>query len=167
MLGTDSVLGLRFKIKNKMNISDHTQPHKLERLSFLWSEARLVIAAFALFLGGVPPLLYIFATPSLFFLLGSLLKISWLISGIASGYLLYRWHKGGKTLFGGKSSKDAQVFFVSVVSGLNLGIAGLLGTNVGMSISSNRIVFIFVALIYLFSGWVLWKRWKANGEKVF
>jgi len=58
-------------------------------------------------------------------------------------------------------------FFVSVVSGLNLGLSGLTGSNIGMGISSSKIVFIIVGVLYLASAWHLWKRWKENNEKVF
>ena len=41
-----------------MNIQEHTTPEKLEKYSFLWSEARLVVTSIALFMGGVSPLLF-------------------------------------------------------------------------------------------------------------
>jgi hypothetical protein len=148
------------------HMDSHTffQPAQLERNSFLWSEARLVIAAVALFLGGVPPLVrfvgYSGAT------LG-LLKLAWIVSGVASAYLAYRWYTGGQKVFGGKDQKDIAAFAVSVLSGLNLGWTGLSGNNVGMSIASGSVVFIAAGAIYLVAAWHLWSRWKANHERLF
>jgi hypothetical protein len=42
-----------------------------------------------------------------------------------------------------------------------------MGSNPGMSISSNRFVFIVVALIYLATAYHLFRRFKASGEKIF
>jgi uncharacterized membrane protein YuzA (DUF378 family) len=58
-------------------------------------------------------------------------------------------------------------FFISIVSGLNLGIAGLLANNIGMSISSNRFVFIIVGILYLFAARHLFLRWKESENKMF
>ncbi|MEK7180064.1 MAG: hypothetical protein AAB706_01175 [Patescibacteria group bacterium] len=149
-----------------MNQNEHLKPHMLERYSFLWSEARLIIASIALFIGGYPPILKI--TPLIFYsLVSSLLTIAWIISGIVSGYLLYRWNQNNKMLFGGKAQMDTVAFFVNIVSGFNLGITGLIGTNIGMSISSNYYLFVLVGIIYIFSAMHLFKRWKASGEKIF
>ncbi len=150
-----------------MDIKEHTHPDKLERYSFIWSEVRLIIAAVALFLGGVPPVLKFFPIPQFYRLVSSLLTLSWIVSGIAGGYLLYRWYTNHQIIFGGKGPRDTATFFVSVVSGLNLGIAGLLGRNIGMSISSNKIIFIFVGAVYLLAAVHLFRRWKASGEKIF
>jgi uncharacterized membrane protein YuzA (DUF378 family) len=149
-----------------MNINHHTQPAQLERYSFVWSEVRLVVAAVALFLGGVPPVLY-FGPVAMYGLLSSLLKIAWLISGVASVYMLYRWNNNGRQLFGGKNSKDMYTFGVSVVSGINLGLVGLLGSNIGMSISSSKLIFWIVGIIYLVSARHLWKRYSKSGGKIF
>ncbi len=149
-----------------MNIKHHTQPHMLEKYSFLWSEARLAIAAVALFLGGVPPLTLI-PPPILYGLGGLVLTLSWIISGVASAYLLYRWIKSNKMLFGKKEAMDTVAFFVSIVSGFNLGLTGLSGTNPGMRISSNHFIFFVVAVIYLVSAYQLYRRWKTSGEKIF
>jgi len=148
-----------------MDIKKHTNPDNLEKYSFLWSEVRLVIAAVALFLGGFPPVLKI--TPyALYGVVEPLLTLCWIISGLASAYLLYRWFVGNKKLFGGSDTKDTIPFFVSVISGLNLGIAGL-GTNIGMTISSSYALFIIVGIIYLASAGYLYKRWNESGKKIF
>lgn len=151
-----------------MDINDHTSPSKLERYSFLWSEARLVLAAIALFLGGYPLIIKLFGYGSFLYRpAGALLTLSWIISGVSAVYLLYRWNAGGKKLFGGNDKKDLTAFMITVVSGINLGIVGLLGTNIGMNISSSKLVFIVVGVAYLASAYHLHKRWKAYGEKIF
>lgn len=152
-----------------MSIKHHTQPHLLERYSFLWSEARLVIAAISLFLGGTPLLAFII--PGLYGMVGTLLMLAWIISGLASAYLLYRWFTGAKKLFGGNDRWDTVAFFVSVISGLNLGITGLTRNNPGMSFISGwdlsgLLMLIIVGIAYLVSAWHLWRRWKQSEEKI-
>lgn len=149
-----------------MSIHEYTTPHKLERYSFLWSEARLIIAAIALFLGGIPPVLFLVPFPAFFGLVRLLLTLSWIISGLASLYLLFRWNKD-RTLFGAKRELDMWSFFVMTVSGLNLGLAGIFGRNIGMSLSSSHGIFILVGILYLASLYHLNKRWKENGKKIF
>lgn len=144
-----------------------SSPKKLEEYSFLWSQARLVVGAVALFLGGVPVLRALVPSMALSGLVKTLLTLSWLISGVAAGYLLYQWNKTGKKVFGGNDQKDTIAFFVSVVSGLNLGVTGLFGSNPGMSILSGQVVFIVVGLAYLVSAYHLQMRWKATGKKIF
>jgi hypothetical protein len=150
-----------------MKLKKYTKPDQLERYSFLWSEARLVIAAIALFSGGVPVVYLIFPASGLYRILSPFLTLTWLISGLASGYLLYRWNDNKQRLFRGKKNIDTGAFFVSVVSGINLGIAGLLGTNVGMAISSNRFILTVVALLYLAAAIYLFMRWNASKRKIF
>ncbi len=150
-----------------MDLKDHATQDRLERYSFLWSEARLVIAAMALLLGGVPPVLYFLAFSPLYGLAYALLKLAWVISGVASAYLLYRWYQSGMKVFGGNETKDMVAFAVSIVSGLNLGFVGLLGTNIGMNITSNYIVFVVTAVMYLAAACYLYTRWKAQGQKLF
>jgi len=147
-----------------MNLQKHTTKEKLEEYSFLWSEIRLVIAAIALFIGGVPPLFFLLG--SSYGLMSSLLGLSWIISGVASVYLLYIWSKT-RTLFGANEKRDLYAFLVMIVSGINLGLAGFIRTNIGMSISSNKFLFWIVGIIYLASAYYLHKRWKANGKKLF
>lgn len=153
-----------------MNIQKHTAPENLEKYAFYWSELRLVLGAIALLIGGTPLImklgLYGF---------GRVLGLCWIISGMASGYLLYRWFKNGKMLFGKKSFDKTEdkghlntiAFLIMIVSGFNLGITGLVGTNIGMNISSSYISFVLMAVLYIFSGLHLWKQWKNNGKKIF
>jgi hypothetical protein len=150
-----------------MDINEHTQHHKLEKYAFLWSEARLVIAAVALFLGGIPPLAFIFRAPAFYSIVTGLLSVAWIISGAASAYLLYRWVKGGKVLFGEKIKADTVAFFVSIVSGINLGITGVTKTNIGMSFTSSTVLFVITGVIYLIAAYHLYNRWKGNGKKLF
>ncbi len=138
----------------------------LEKWSFWWSEVRLVVAAIALLIGGVPPV-YLLAPPSLFGITRLGLVICWIISGIASGYLLYRWYDGGQKLFGKKDPKDTVSFLILAISGLNLGFAGVFGRNLGMTIASGRLVFAVVAIIYLLAAWQLWNHAQKHGGKLF
>jgi len=149
-----------------MSSKNFTSPAKLERYSFLWSEARLLIAAFALFLGGVPPILKL--TPyALYGFVNSILTLCWVISGIASAYLLLRWFGNKQVVFKGKEKNETYAFFVSVVSGLNLGIAGIFSKNIGMSITMNHFILFVVGILYLWAAWTLYRGWKGNEEKVF
>lgn len=152
-----------------MNIKHHTSPDKLERYSFLWSEARLIIAAVALaVLNGYPPALALIAgNSSLYGIVRPLLTLSWIVSGAAAIYLLYRWNGNGQKLFGGKSNYDMYAFFIMIISGLNLGLTGIIGYNLGMSIASGRLVFLITGILYVASAYHLYNRWKKHGEKVF
>lgn len=148
-----------------MSLQHHTHPDNLERYAFLWSEVRLLIAAIALLIGGVPPILYFF--PFGFGLITLLLKLSWIISGVASVYLLYRWFTGSQKLFGHKDTKDTVAFIIMTLSGINLGLVGLIGQNIGMSIASSYAVFVITAVIYLASAYHLYTRWNKSGQKLF
>ena len=148
-----------------MDIKHHTHPDSLERYSFWWSEARLLVAAVALFVGGVPPIFLITPYPLLGIAVMGL-KIAWLISGLASVYLIYRWYNGGK-VFGGKDITDVLAFWVMVISGVNLGLTGILGQNPGMTISSGRTIFFVVGIIYVVTAAYLYRRWSAYGKKMF
>ena len=151
-----------------MTMEHHTHPDQLERYSFWWSELRLVIAALALFLGGVPPLYYVLrGSFAAYNLAHTLLVIAWLVSGVASVYMLYRWNAAKQSVFGGNDTKDVTAFFISVVSGINLGLAGLLGRNPGMSIVANRSIFVLVGLIYLVTAYYLYDRWNKSAKKMF
>ena len=149
-----------------MNHKEYTSPANVERYTFLWSEARLVVAAVALLIGGVPPV-YLMSPPALFGIVRLGLIACWIISGVASAYLLYRWYNGGQKVFGGKDGKDTIAFLVLAISGINLGLAGILGKNIGMSILSGRGLFFIVALVYLASAIYLHRRWSASGQKLF
>lgn len=140
--------------------------HEMEERSFLWSEVRLVVAAVSLFVGGIP-IVYLILPAGIFGLTHILVTLAWIISGVASGYLLYQWHKAGHRLFGHKRGLDTFSFIVMGISGINLGWAGIFGKNVGMTIWSGRTIFDLVALLYLYVAWYLWKRWSGAGKKFF
>jgi len=150
-----------------MDIKLYTKPDRLERYSFLWSEARLVVAALALFIGGTPPVIRYNPFPSLFGLILFLVTIAWIVSGVASAYLVHRWVQSDKKLFGKKLNLDTGAFLVSVVSGINLGLAGVGGKNIGMAFFSGKILFMLVALLYVASAAYLFWRWRESGEKIF
>ena len=150
-----------------MDINAHTTPDKLERYAFYWSEARLAITAVALLLGGIPPVIYFNPFPSLIGVISPLLTLSWLISGAVSGYLLYRWDRNGRKIFGGKNQRDVTGFFFNVVTGLNLGLVPILGKNIGMSLASGKFVFLLAGVVYILVALYLWKRWNQYGEKLF
>lgn len=150
-----------------MNIHEHTTPEMLVRYAFLWSLARLVIAAFSLFFGATPIIYHVMGFGNMAM---SLLPLFWLISGVASIYLLYRWYKAGMTVFGGKDAKDMVFFLIMVVTGLNLGYAAI-GTNLGMGmvwdVPVAALIFKATALLYLAVAYMMWKGWTDHNESLF
>jgi hypothetical protein len=89
-------------IKNNfMDWKRYTKRKNLDKYSFFWSEARLLIASVSLFIGGMP-VIFAFGYNPLF---SSLLNLSWIISGLASAYLLYRWNQNHRKIFGAKIKK--------------------------------------------------------------
>jgi uncharacterized membrane protein YuzA (DUF378 family) len=138
-------------------------PKQLETYSFWWSEVRLVVAALALLIGGVPPILLI-APSSMYAFTALGLKLAWIVSGLASAYLLYRWYHNGQRVFGGKDHQDTLAFLVMTISGINLGLAGIFGKNLGMNIMSGKIVFLIVGLIYLYVAYHLYTRWNKHNK---
>lgn len=147
-----------------MNMKHHLHPDNLEKYSFMWSEVRLLLAAVALLMGGVPAIFLILpGSPMTAFFL----KLCWLITGAATIYLAYRWHMAKHTLFGKKESMDTFAYAVLLVSGLNLGWTGVTGNNVGMSIWSGRFIFLVVGILYLWTAYHLWNRWSKSGRRLF
>ena len=90
-----------------------------------------------------------------------------IISGVAAAYLGWRWYDKKMHIFGGKDNKDSIAFAIAIVTGLNLGITGLIGTNIGMGIIGGRVVFFVAGLIYFWIAYHLYNRWKKNGRMVF
>ena len=150
-----------------MDLKQFNNFSNLDRYTFLWSQARLLLGALALLLGGVPPVLFLVRVPALFAVVAPFLKLAWIVSGVASAYLLYRWNAKRHVLFGGKAQKDTIAFFVSIVTGLNLGVTGLFGKNIGMSITSSKLIFVIAAIIYLGAAFYLFKRWRSAGGNIF
>lgn len=135
--------------------------------AFWWTETRLVVAAAALFIGGTPPVYWFFSLVGLegLPLVSTGLTFAWIISGAVAAYLLWRWHRNKMMLFGVKKQLDRVAFLIAQVSGLNLGLVGLIGTNIGMSITSSYAMFIVVGLAYLWSAYHLHTEWKSFGGK--
>lgn len=145
---------------------NHTSPEKLTRYSFFWSEARLVIAAVSLIFGATP----IVYTIAPFSFIIQLIMLAWIISGLASLYLLYRWFSDGWKVFGGKNKTDIVAFAIMVISGINLGIAGLALGNIGMKLTPPAVftvVMIITGLVYLWTAYHLWRRWSATNGALF
>lgn len=134
------------------------EPPALLHFSFWWSEVRLIVAAITLFVGASPLIYIVLPIPFLYGIIGLLLKLAWIISGLTATYLGYRWYIGGEKLFGGVDLYDRLAFAVMVISGLNLGIAGILNINIGMSISTNYILFVLMGVAYLWSAYRLYSR---------
>ena len=149
-----------------MSINEHTSPEKLERYAFLWSIARMVIAAFSLFFGAMP-IIYRLGSSSSF---SSILPLLWLISGASAAYLLYLWHNAGHSLRAGNDNKSRAAFLIMIISGLNLGLAAV-GSNLGMNLVWDMpiadILFKVTAILYLLVAHYLFTQWKANGERLF
>lgn len=138
----------------------------LETYSFWWSELRLLVAATALFLGGIPPI-YLLVPTSFYSVTMLALKLAWVISGVAAIHLLYRWYDRGQRLFGRRDHKDTLAFLVLIVSGINLGFAGIFGLNLGMTVTTSHFIFFLVGIAYLFAAYQLWMSFKKNRNKVF
>lgn len=139
----------------------------LDRYAFYWSEARLVVSALALFMGGVPPVLMLNPFPALGGVLGNLLTLAWVISGVVSLYLLYRWLKNNKKLYGRVNVRDRVAFCITAVTGLNLGFAGIATVNIGMMYFSGAVTFTLTGLLYLVVALYQWQTWRKAGENLF
>jgi len=72
----------------------------------------LFIAAPALFIGGVPPVIAWNPSSGLYGVISTLLTLCWIISGVAEGYLIYRWNIDARILFGRNKTLDTVAFFV-------------------------------------------------------
>ncbi len=146
-----------------MDMNEHTKPENLLKYAFYYNEVRLVLAAITLLLGKMSPVLMYFYIPLVSSLAGALMTLAWILAGVAAGYLLYLWWQGGKTLWGTDDIKDRVAFAIAIISGLHLGWAGLFGVNIGMSVLPMlNIVMPVAGLLYLWSAWHLFHRYKAN-----
>jgi len=151
-----------------MDIKEHTTPEKLEKYSFLYSEIRLLVAAVALIIGGMPPVMYVaMLVPALMGLLTTLLTLGQILSGVAAGYLLYLWQQKEWRVFGAQKGADIAAFAIMIGSGLHLGIAGLFRVNIGMTVTMSYSVFVIAGILYVLSAIYLFKRWKEKGEQLF
>jgi len=62
---------------------------------------------------------------------------------------------------------DMAALGVSIVSGINLGLTGILGRNIGLGISANTVILIVVGIVYLAAAYRLYTRWSSFGKKIF
>lgn len=141
-------------------------PDRLAGLAFLWSEARLIIAAVALVMGGPPVLLFLPIAP-IYGLLVLLVKLSWIVSGAASLYLLMRWAQAKWYVFDKTSRNDVIAFVIMIVSGINLGLTGIIQVNPGLSIFSAYLFSLVGAVAYVWAAYRLYVKWEESGRKVF
>ncbi len=150
-------------------MKEHTTPEALEKYSFQWMIVCLVLTALSLFFGATPIATQIFGYSNN--LVGTLLNLSWLISGVASAFLLYFWNQKGQKLFGESDKKHKFLFLLMIVIGLNIGLIILIGNNILMSIFWNlgiaNILFKIFALISAYTAFTLFNAWKANAEQLF
>jgi uncharacterized membrane protein YuzA (DUF378 family) len=58
-------------------------------------------------------------------------------------------------------------FLLLILSGLNLGFAGVFGLNLGMNITRNPIIFFIIGILYLFAAYQLWTSYQKNKRKIF
>ncbi len=143
-----------------------THPDSLARYAFLWTEARLAISVVALILG-TPPAVLLFSFGPLYGFVWMFLKIAWIISGVASAYLLYRWHAAQWYVFDKTTTKDTVALAIAIVSGFNLGLTGLIGQNPGMTIFSGYGFWLLGAALYAFAAYHLYTRYQQSGQKIF
>ncbi len=149
-----------------MDIQEHTKPANLLRYSFLWNEARLVIAAISLLWGATPVMSRFMSSGYGLYIVLSV------ISGLVALYLLYEWHKRGRKLFGGNDTIDLVAFMIATLSGVHLGLSALFSTNFIMSALGYSGFFFTIAvyaggILYLWSAWHLHKRYKEKEEQLF
>jgi hypothetical protein len=119
----------------------------------------------SLFLGGVPAV-YLLVPASMYSITTFALKLAWAISGVSAIHLLYRWYDSGQKIFSHKDHKDTLSFLLLIVSGLNLGFAGVFGVNLGMMIANGWILFV-MGVLYLLAAYQLWVSFKRNKNRVF
>jgi uncharacterized membrane protein YuzA (DUF378 family) len=139
---------------------------QLANYAFLWSEARLVIAAIALVMGG-PPVLLFFPFAPIYGLLVLLVKLAWIVSGVASLYLLYRWAGASWYVFDKANRGDVSAFVVMIVSGINLGITGIIQVNPGLSFFPAYVFSLIGAGAYAWAAYRLYVKWQGSGRRVF
>ena len=158
------ILNMRSKL-NIVLINNYLsmKSHDLEKYAFMWNQARLVVAALSLIFGGFPLIYRLFSTSTP--LVGPILTLFWIVSGVSAAYLLYLFVQGGKRLWGGKNRTDLIAFAIAVGSGLHLGITGLTGMNIGMRVLPYGVlplIMLVAGAAYLWAAFYLYKKQKAN-----
>lgn len=147
-----------------MDIASHTTSSNLQRYSFFILLALLVLSAGALFLGGRPPVTLITGNSSMAW---SLLNVSWIVSGAAAVYLGYQWLQHNKQIFGDNDTKDTVAFGFMILSGLNIGILGVLNINLYFQLVAGYVAFIITGAASLACAGYVFKRWQESGETLF
>ena len=147
-----------------MQMAELMQPHNLEKYSFYWLIASLALTVISLLMGGSPIAMTVFGYGALVSLL---LKISWILSGAAGGYLLYRWYTAERTLFGEKRNQDLAAFMVATITGVNIGIYGIIQQNILMMMFMASIFNTIGAVLYVVVVIYLWRRWQESGGNLF
>jgi hypothetical protein len=148
-----------------MDIQEKIKNKSLLEWAFCWNQLRLVIAGATLILAKQSPILTYLSIPIISPLAMNFMGAAWIISGGAAGYLIYKWNEGGKKVFGGDDKKDVVAFWIAVITGVHLGIAGLTGNNIGFSVVPYEIivpVMIITGVAYFWSAYHLHKRGGVN-----
>jgi hypothetical protein len=151
-----------------MDTGERLQSHAdtLTTYAFFWTLARLCISVVALLIGS-PPALILFSFEPAYGFAWLFLRLSWIISGVAASYLLYRWLTAKGYVFDKATRKDTIALAVAIVSGLNLGFAGLFGTNIGLSFFTAYLFWLIGAGFYAWSAHHLFTRFRQSGNKLF
>jgi len=151
-----------------MNVQEIIKNKSLLEWVFAWNQLRLVIAGATLVLAKQSPILMYLYIPLITPLAASLMSLAWIISGLAGAYLIYAWNKAGRTIFGGNERKDVIAFWIATITGVHLGIAGLVGLNIGFSVTPMAIstpIMIAAGLAYFWSAYHLHSR--GGAKKLF
>ncbi len=151
-----------------MDTGEKLQAHAdtLTTLAFFWTLARLGISMVALVIGSPPVLLFFSFAPAYGFA-WLFLRLSWILSGVTAAYLLYRWFNAKGYVFDKATRKDMIALGIAIVSGLNLGVTGLIGTNPGLSVFSAYLFALVAAGAYAWTAHHLYQRFQQSGHKLF
>lgn len=144
-----------------MDTNSFTKPENLVQYSFYVTVAGLFLTAF----------LYLTTSPwfAMGYYYGSL-DLFWILAAVAAGYLLYKWFKSDRSIFGGNDVKDVAAFWFLIVMSINQGL--LMSMHMGFYFASFFMGFgplghLLLAALYGYAGYYLVKRWKeTNGGMV-
>lgn len=161
-----------------MNIGEEqnqqTAAERIEYYAFMWSMARMALAAIALLLGGMPLAVYVSQLIDASFayeIVRPLLSLSWILSGLAALYLLYRWSLNEYRIFNSTDRNKRIAIIVLIVSGINLSLTPILSKNIGISIAFGapfyQLILYAGAAVYLWVLFSLWTAWKKHDTLPF
>lgn len=144
-------------------MNDYLDSVRLDRLAIWWSLVRMVLVASVLLFGAVP-------------LLGQLVFLSpfvpwlWVVSGLFSVYLGYRWFVSDMKLVSHNDLLSTLSFLLVILSGLNLGLASF-SQNFGMFLVEDVLMSDFivkaVGVLYLLVAGYLYRQWSESGYLSF